>query len=113
MPKKSVKHTLAGILDRGVDALGAEVERLAVLAETDGRKKCHHCGAEGPGLNVVEAKMLCDHLKAAVKMAQEEREAAKFASNKGDLAEQIAEALRTDQQLYKRVLGLVQAGRAS
>lgn len=103
MPKKSVKWTLTGILDRGVDALGLEVDRLAGLAELDGRSKCHHCGAEGPGLNVVEAKMLADHLKAAVKMAQEEREAAKFNNGKGDLAQQIAEALRSDPELHAQV----------
>jgi hypothetical protein len=103
MPKKSVKWTLTGILDRGVDALGIEVDRLAGLAETDGRAKCHHCGAEGPGLNTVEAKMLADHLKAAVKMSQEEREAAKFNNGKGNLAEQIAAALADDTGLWSEV----------
>lgn len=110
MPKKSVKWTLTGILDRGVDALGVEVNRLADLAELPNRSKCHHCGAEGPGLNVVEAKMLADHLKAAVKMAQEEREAAKFANSKGDLAQQIAQALRADPDLMAEVRRHMSAG---
>lgn len=113
MAKKSVKWTLTGILDRGLDALGVEVDRLAALAETEHRKQCHHCGAEGPGLNVVEAKMLCDHLKAAVKMAQEEREAAKFANGRGDLAEQIAQALEAEPELRERVERLLTEGRPS
>jgi hypothetical protein len=116
MPKKSVrlKWTTSAILDRGLDALGAETHRLAELAESD-RPTCKACGRTDPGLNDVQGKQLADYLRATVKIAEEAREAAKAANGQGNLAEQIAAALKEDPQLLAQVRSLVQlqAGRPS
>lgn len=59
------------------------------------------------GLSIDQTKAAVAYVGAAVKLAAEERAAAEHGSGKGDLATQIAQALKDDQQLLAEVRKLV------
>lgn len=101
--KPTVKWTIAAILDRGIDALGSEVDRLA--------RACP--------LSTTQGRQLAAYVRAAVWLAREEREARNPKKNGGlpanadEFAAGIIEALRTDPALQQVVLAGLQEGRAS
>lgn len=89
--------TIQAVLDKGIQALGHEVERLAGM----------------PALDSFEGKQLADYIKAAVLLAKEEREAAAAAKvGKADerkLGALILDELARNPELRREVEVMLRA----
>jgi hypothetical protein len=104
------KRTTQEVLDGGLQLIGDELDRLKDRVEHP--ERCVMC-QRALGLDLDQTKAAVAYVSAACKLAAEEREAAKSGSGKGDLAAQIAQALKEDPQLWVAVEQHLAAGRAS
>lgn len=111
--------TIKAVLDKGIDAIGDEVERLAQFCGIEGVVQGGQGTTRQPGLKLAQARALTAYLRAACIMAREEREALDPKKGlkpvaPGELVQAIVDQCRADPEMRKAVLdGLRSAPRSS